>query len=119
MIKKGELYYPGKEFQKKAFLNNNKIYKEAAKDPLKFWDKIAKEILWQKPWEKTFVHNPPYIKWFDKGELNITENALDRHLKDKKDKPAIIWQPESISEDQRVLTYGELASQLISWPMLY
>ncbi len=112
MIKKGDLYYPGKEFQKKACLNNSKIYKEAAKDPLKFWDKIAKEILWQKPWEKTFVHNPPYIKWFDKGELNITENALDRHLKDKKDKPAIIWQPESISEEQRVLTYGELASQV-------
>lgn len=112
MIKKGDLYYPGKEFQKKAFLNNNKIYKEAAKDPLKFWDKIAKELLWHKPWKETFVQEPLHIKWFDNGELNITENALDRHLKDKKDKPAIIWQPESVEEQPRVLTYGELSSQV-------
>ena len=45
MIKKGELYYPTPEFKKKAIIKNSSIYKKAAKNPIKFWEKLAKEEL--------------------------------------------------------------------------
>ena len=52
MIKKGELYYPTEKFKKKAWVNDKKIYQEAQKDPIRFWEKLAKELSWQKKWKK-------------------------------------------------------------------
>lgn len=112
LIKKGDLYYPSKEFKKIALLKSNSIYKEAAKNPIKFWDKLAKELVWQKKWKKTFVHKPPYFKWFMGGKMNITENCLDRNLKQRKNKVALIWEPEPFTERPRVLTYYDLFRQV-------
>ncbi|MCH8741743.1 acetate--CoA ligase [Patescibacteria group bacterium] len=108
LIKKGNLYYPTKEFKKRALLNSSKIYLEAAKNPIKFWEKLAKELFWQKKWKKAFLHNPPYFKWFVGGKLNITENCLDRNLEKKKNKVAFIWEPEPTGERERYFTYYDL-----------
>jgi acetyl-CoA synthetase len=112
LIKKGDLYYPSKEFQKRALINSASIYQEAAKNPIKFWENLAKELFWQKEWEKAFEHEPPYFKWFVGGKLNITENCLDRNLKERKDKVAIIWEPEPSEEKEKRLTYQDLYSQV-------
>jgi len=108
MIKKGDLYYPSEEFQKNAWLNDFSIYREAAQDPVKFWEKIADDIFWQKKWDKTFEHQPPYFKWFINGKLNIVENCLDRNLEKNKNKIALIWEPEPIEESPRIINYQEL-----------
>jgi len=108
MIKKGDLYYPSEESKKDAWLNDPSIYSEAAQDPIKFWEKLAEGIFWQKKWDKAFVHQPPYFQWFTGGKLNITENCLDRNLEKNKDKIALIWEPEPIEEASRKLTYQEL-----------
>ncbi len=108
MIKKGELYYPTKEFSKKAWINNKKIYQEAAKDPIKFWEKKASDLFWFRKWDKGFVHNPPYFKWFAGGKINITENIFHK----LSDKPALIWEPEPIGEKARILTYRELFKEV-------
>jgi acetyl-CoA synthetase len=108
MLKKGELYYPSKDFQKKAIIKDKKTYKEAQKNPVKFWEKLAQEMYWRKRWQKAFVHKPPYFQWFAGGKLNITENCLDKNLETRKNKVALIWEPESILEKQRILTYYEL-----------
>lgn len=112
MIKKGDLYYPTEEFKKGALLNNKEIYKEAAKDPVKFWEKIAKEIYWRKKWQKSFEHNPPYFKWFLDGQLNLAENSLDRNLEKRENKVALIWEPEPTAEKPRILTYKELFKEV-------
>lgn len=112
MIKKENLYYPTKEFQKKALMNDKKIYKTAAKNPIKFWEKLAKEVFWFKPWKKVFSHTPPYVKWFLGGKINISENCLDRNLAERKNKPALIWEPEPLNENSKTLTYGELFSEV-------
>ena len=104
MIKKGDLYYPTKEFQKRACLKDKKVYERAAEDPIKFWEELAKDLVWQKKWEKAFEHNPPYFKWFLGGKINITENIFHK----LNDKPALIWEPEPIAEKPRILTYREL-----------
>src|SRR4030042_6668842 len=92
--KRDNLFFPDKENAKKAWLNDKNIYQEAQKDPVKFWERLAGEIFWRKKWDKGFEHNPPYFKWFLNGKLNIAENCLDRNVKDRKNKIAIIWEPE-------------------------
>ncbi len=104
MQKIGELYYPTEEFKKKAWLNDPRIYKEAEKDPVKFWEKLAGQLFWFKSWKKGFVHKPPYFQWFQGGKINITENIF-RKIKNN---PALIWEPEPVNEKTRILTYPEL-----------
>jgi len=108
MIKKGNLYYPSEEFKKNAWINNKAIYKKALANPVKFWEELAKELVWFKKWNKTFIHKPPYFQWFANGKINITQNALDRNLEKRKNKPALIWEPEPINEKPRTFTYYDL-----------
>ena len=111
MIKKGNLYYPTKEFKKRAWLKDKKIYQEAEKNPVKFWEKLAKKLFWFKKWRKGFEHKPPYFKWFLGGKINITSNIFEHNLqgwKKIRDKPALIWEPEPIDEKPKTLTYQEL-----------
>jgi len=112
MIKKRNLYFPTKEFKKRAWLKNKAIYKEAAKNPILFWEKLAKEIYWQKKWEKAFEHKPPYFEWFLGGKLNITENCLDKNLEKRRNKVALIWEPEPVEEQPKKLTYEELYKEV-------
>ncbi len=112
MIKKGELYYPNKEAIKRAWLKKRIIYAQAEKNPVKFWDGVAKELLWHKKWTKTYADTPPYLKWFVGGKLNITENCLDRHLTVRKNKVAMIWEPDDSSQPSRILTYYDLYRQV-------
>jgi acetyl-CoA synthetase len=115
MIKKKELYFPSEGFKKKAWLNNKKIYQEAAKNPVKFWEKLAKELFWFEEWKKAFVHKPPYFQWFLGGKINITTNIFEKNKlgwQKIKDKPAIIWEPEPVDEKPRTLTYEELFKEV-------
>ena len=113
MIKKGDLYFPSEEFKKKAWLKDKKIYRQADKNPVKFWEKLAKELFWFKIWKKAFEHNSPYFKWFLGGKTNITSNIFKTNTRGwlkLKNKTAIIWEPEPINEKPLILTYGELFS---------
>ena len=113
MKKKGDLYYPTGEFKKRAWLKTKAIYKEAAKNPIKFWEKLANELFWHEQWQKTFVHNPPYFQWFVGGKINITTNIFEKNKlgwEKIKDKTALIFEPEPTNEKPQILTYGELFS---------
>jgi acetyl-CoA synthetase len=115
MLKKGDLYFPTKEFQKKAVISDSKIYQRALKDPVKFWEKLAKGIFWFEKWKKAFEHNPPYFKWFLGGKINIATNIFEKNKlgwEKIKKKPAIIWEPEPTNEKPRILTYEELFKQV-------
>jgi acetyl-CoA synthetase len=90
--------------------NNDKTTRaEAALDYIKFWEKQAQKLHWFKSWEKPLEWNPPFAKWFVGGKLNASYNALDVNQKNK-DKPAILWEGEN--EERRILTYGEIFSQV-------
>jgi acetyl-CoA synthetase len=111
MIKKDFLFYPSEEFKKRAWVSDPKIYEEANKDPIRFWEKLAEELFWFEKWNKAFEHNPPYFKWFLGGKINITSNIFEKNKlgwEKIKKKPALIWEPEPIEESSRILTYEEL-----------
>ncbi|MBK8671652.1 MAG: acetate--CoA ligase [Bacteroidetes bacterium] len=85
-------------------------YKLSIENPEIFWADIAETFVWKKKWDNVLDWNfeKPDIKWFINGKLNITENCLDRHLEIRGDKPAIIWEPNSSDEPNRIITYKEL-----------
>jgi acetyl-CoA synthetase len=81
-------------------------YKRSVENPEAFWAKLAKTFTWHKPWDKVlewdFVTHD--VKWFQNGKLNITENALDRHVAKHPNKAAIIWkQTARMMQEQRSL----------------
>jgi acetyl-CoA synthetase len=85
-------------------------WKKSIDDPATFWSEIAEQFVWKKKWDKALEWNfkEPSVKWFQGGQLNITENCLDRHLKDKGNQPAIIWEPNNPNDAHRLITYNEL-----------
>lgn len=98
----------------RTFSDYQEAYRHSVEDPEGFWAEIAQEFQWRKPWKKTLQWNfeGPDVKWFIGGKLNITENCLDRHLKDKADQPAIVWEPNDPSEPGVTLTYRMLHEQV-------
>ena len=85
-------------------------YQRSILDPEAFWTQIADTFYWQKRWDQVvdWEFETPSIKWFTNGKLNITENIFERYLHTKKDKPAIIWEPNDPNEASITLTYYEL-----------
>jgi len=100
------------------FLNSFEKYEEAYKasvdNPAKFWAEIAGEFTWQKPWDKTleWEFNTPDVKWFQGGVLNITENCLDRHLEERGDDIALIWEPNDPKEQEVRMTFTKLHAEV-------
>src|SRR5690606_6989700 len=99
-------------------ITTNKDYLEAynksIEDPESFWAEIAKSFYWHKEWDKVldFDWTIPETKWFNGGKLNITENCLDRHLAERGDQTAIIWEPNDPKEEAKYITYNELHSEV-------
>jgi len=99
-----------KDIQIKSFAEYKKAYQESVENPEAFWDNIADKFYWQKKWDKTLEwdFSKPEIKWFQGGKLNITENCLDRYLKEFGNKTAIIWEPNDPDEESRYISYRQL-----------
>ncbi len=87
------------------------LCKQAETDSEKFWDKIGKRVDWIKPYSKikdvTWSRKNVDINWYYDGKLNVSENCIDRHLKDKADKIAIIWEGDNPDESLKI-SYKEL-----------
>jgi len=89
-------------------------YKNSIEKPELFWESIAESFDWKRKWDKVLNWNfdEPNIKWFDGGQLNITENCLDRHLDSIGDKVAFHWIPNDVSEKGRNISYRELHTEV-------
>jgi acetyl-CoA synthetase len=107
LLKEGRKFPPPRPFAKAARVKSSTIYAEARRNPLRFWERQAKELRWLKPWRKTLGWKLPYAKWFIGGKLNVSDNCLDRHVEGpRRNKAAIVWEGEP--GDSRVLTYRDL-----------
>lgn len=85
-------------------------YRESVEKPETFWSQVAESFAWRKRWDNvlSWDFTKPEVKWFEGAKLNITENCIDRHLVDKGDKTAIIWEPNDPNEKAVKITYNEL-----------
>ncbi|HGN1203599.1 TPA: acetate--CoA ligase [Providencia rettgeri] len=102
------------EIAKNALINEqqyNDEYQRSIQDPEGFWGEKGKIVDWIKPY--TRVKNTSFdpghidIRWFEDGTLNLSANCLDRHLAEKGDQTAIIWEGDDPSSSKNV-TYREL-----------
>ncbi|WP_331774159.1 acetate--CoA ligase [Sulfurospirillum sp. 1612] len=104
-----EIFEPNREFSRKARIKNMCEYKELCyqvdDDYEGYWDKLAKEkIDWFEPYDKVLDESEaPFYKWFVGGKLNVTHQCIGRHLKERKNKAAIIWEGEDGT--RRIITY--------------
>jgi acetyl-CoA synthetase len=90
------------------------LYKQSIDNPESFWKKIADTFLWKKKWNNilSFDFNKPEFKWFEGGSLNITENCLDRHLVERADQTAILFEPNDPEETSQSISYMELYNRV-------
>ncbi|MCC6341541.1 MAG: acetate--CoA ligase [Bryobacterales bacterium] len=106
------IYPPSPEFSSQANVSGMEayqaLYEKARENPEAFWGELAeKELHWFEKWNHVFEWNPPFVKWFAGGKLNVSDNCLDRHLTThRKNKVAILWEGEP--GDQRLISYQEL-----------
>jgi acetyl-CoA synthetase len=92
-------------------------YAESVKDPVGFWTAQADTFEWHQKWNTALEWDfeTPNVKWFAGGKLNITENCLDRHLKKRGNKLAVIWEPNDPKERFVRLTYRELHEKVCQY----
>jgi acetyl-CoA synthetase len=85
-------------------------HQKSIQDPQTFWGEIAETFEWKKKWENVISgsFSEARIQWFSGGQLNITENALDRHLNEKGDQMALIWEANDPATPSRTFTYSAL-----------
>ncbi|MGB1045680.1 MAG: acetate--CoA ligase [Candidatus Puniceispirillaceae bacterium] len=87
------------------------LYGESIADPDAFWAKHGKRIDWIKPYSQisdvSYDAKDLHIKWFADGSLNAAANCLDRHLAERGDQTAIIWEGDE-PDQQRHISYKEL-----------
>ena len=90
------------------------MYQHSIDKPEEFWGEKAEEFLtWEKKWSKVSDcdFSSAKIKWFVDGKLNVTANCIDRHLNERGDQTAIIWEGDEPSDDKQ-LTYKELYEEV-------
>ena len=91
------------------------MYQQSVINPDGFWREQAQRLDWIKPFTKvkqtSFDDHHVDIKWFADGTLNVSSNCLDRHLEERGDQLAIIWEGDDPSE-HRNITYRELHEQV-------
>ena len=111
---KDSIFKVSKKWAKSAYVDKGqyeKKYKLSIKDNDAFWKKEGKRIDWIKPYNKIkdvkYSKTDVKIKWYYDGTLNASENCIDRHLKKKKNKTAIIWVGDDPA-DSKQISYGEL-----------
>jgi acetyl-CoA synthetase len=100
-----------------SFEEYTQAYAASVENPEKYWDEQAAQFVWRKKWDKTLEWNftEPNVKWFIGGKLNITENILDRHVKQDPGKVAIYWESNNPAEEGRTITYKELYEQVCAF----
>jgi acetyl-CoA synthetase len=113
-----KIYPVPAEWEKHAFVDQakyNEMYARSVSDPEGFWAEHGKRIDWIKPFTK--VKHTSYdphnvsIKWFEDGTTNVSMNCIDRHLAQRGDQVAIIWEGDS-PDDSKKITYRQLHEEV-------
>ena len=104
-------------FKINSFQKYQSAHQLSVENPSKFWGDVAEHFQWRKKWDKVVQYDwlKPETKWFLGGQLNITENCLDRHLEKNGNQTAIIWEPNSPEEEAKHISYKELHSQVCAF----
>jgi len=103
-----------KHIAEKALIKSDEyesLYRESIENPEKFWGHQAERIHWEKKWsqvKKTSFKGDISIEWFLGGKLNACANCVDRHLPQRANQTALIFEPDNPQSPGQKITYQEL-----------
>ncbi len=112
-----ELYPVPENIKARTLIDDDayqRLYAQSINDPDSFWANQAEIFLnWDKPWHTVSKADIPNgnVAWFDGAQLNVSTNCIDRHLPERADQTAIIWEGDDPGDDQRI-SYQELHDQV-------
>ena len=104
---------PPEEFIKQANISNSDIYDQFEENWTEGWETVADFLDWKRDYDSVIepTDSPPYYEWFVGGELNATENCIDRHVREgRSDDPALRW--IGMCGDTKEYTYGSLQTEV-------
>ena len=88
------------------------FHRRSIEDRDGFWREQAELIDWQTPFGQVSQYDhPPFAKWFVGGRTNLCHNAVDRHLSDRADQPALIWVSTEVDQEI-VYSFGQLHDEV-------
>jgi acetyl-CoA synthetase len=113
-----KIYPVTPQWKQRAFIDEAKykeMYARALSDPNGFWAEQAKRVNWIEPFTKvkntSFGPDNVSIKWFEDGVLNVAYNCIDRHLPQRAEHVAIIWEGDDPNDDRKI-TYRQLHAEV-------
>ncbi len=114
LLNEDRSFAPTPEWRRAAVIADPGVYERAEADLEGFWAGFASELEWMRPWDTVLEWQSPHAKWFVGGQLNISANCLDRHVRSaRRNKAAFIWEGEP--GDRRTLTYWDLYRQVCAF----
>ncbi|GGJ40613.1 acetate--CoA ligase [Deinococcus roseus] len=113
VLHENRIFHPSDQYQTTtgtSLETYQQKYQQSIENPEAFWGAVASELHWFQPFSKVLDWNEPFAQWFVDGKTNLSYNALDRHLQDRPNKTAIIWEGED--GEVRTYTYAELTAEV-------
>jgi len=111
LFSEGRTFPPPDDFKADALVTDMSLHEQAAQDLEGFWAEQAERLRWTKPWDQVLEWDLPFAKWFVGGQLNVSDNCLDRHVDaGGGDKVAYHWEGEP--GDTRTITYEQLRDEV-------
>ena len=109
--------YPVPDSYKNAWITPERyrqMYQRSVDDPEGFWAEQAQQFLhWFQPWQRVLEwdYSKAHIRWFEGGKLNVSYNCLDRHLAERGEQTALIWEGDEPDQHQ-LISYRELHARV-------
>ncbi len=120
-----KIYIPSEKIISSSLIDENqykKMYQQSIENPEEFWSEQAKNLDWMNPFtsvkEASFDLPDVSIKWFKDGVLNASINCIDRHLEERGDQTAIIWESDDPSIDSKI-SYNQLHEKVCMLANVY
>ncbi|MFB3132663.1 MAG: AMP-binding protein, partial [Rhodothermales bacterium] len=115
-----EVHEPSESFRAHAHVKSmdeyRAIYQRSIEDPEGFWGEQAQRLSWFEPFHTvknvSYASDDVYIRWYEGGKLNASYNCLDRHLDERGDQTALIFEPDDPTEEAPHITYRQLHEQV-------
>jgi acetyl-CoA synthetase len=113
LLEEHRVIEPSDEFRKAAVVQDASIYEEAAGDLEGFWAREAERLSWFETWNRVLDWDPPWVKWFEGGKLNVCHNCVDRHVENGLgDRVAYHWEGEPEGQTETI-TYAKLQQDVV------
>src|SRR5690606_32073097 len=114
-------YQADESFRQRAWVSSleeyRRLYQRSIDDPESFWREQAKRLTWFRDFDKVrdVSYDPSnlYIRWFTGGKLNACYNCVDRHLEERGDRLAFIFEPDDPSDSPQHITYRDLYDNVV------